>query len=311
MGLCTPHLWHALSGLAFLPSEQAPQCELAENIVLVPIHWHIHWTCSLTPFMHGRQCVFDRSCGWCASCSLLQFLFLSTHWVRFLGYRKPLQGVCQGCLITHFSARSCKHEMIPVSVWGWWLELKWRYRSVWVFFLWTLVFSLSLILTSRKGIAPSFFSSTVNLIDSNLVLLEPAKSLFTVWPNNNSVIHISNPEEEFVLCLVNGQGFEMFHVYYWLLRVTRVNPWLPLWSARMTPFLLQVLDVKHNPINWNTVVMGWFNHLVCRPLLILPQPPAWLHQLVFASTSTMRLESLSSVALILSTKWAMWEVILS
>ena len=77
------------------------------------------------------------------------------------------------------------------------------------------------------------------------------------------------------------------------------------------PFLLEVLDVKHNPINWNTVVMGWFNHLVCRPLLILPQPPAWLHQLVFASTSTMRLESLSSVALILSTKWAMWEVILS
>lgn len=68
----------------------------------------------------------------------------------------------------------------------------------------------------------------MNLIDSNLVLLEPAKSLFTVWPNNKSVIHISNPEEGFVLCLVNGQGFEMFHVYYWLLPVTRVNPWLPL-----------------------------------------------------------------------------------
>ena len=50
------------------------------------------------------------------------------------------------------------------------------------------------------------------------------------------------------------------------------------------------------------VVIGWFNYLVCCPLLILPQPPAWLRQLVFASTSTMRLESLSSVTLILSTK---------
>lgn len=49
-------------------------------------HWHIGWTCSLTPFIHGRQSVFNCSCGWCVSCSLLWSLFLSTHWVRFLGY---------------------------------------------------------------------------------------------------------------------------------------------------------------------------------------------------------------------------------
>ena len=76
----------------------------------------------------------------------------------------------------------------------------------------------------------------------------------------------------------------------------KVNPWLPLWSVVWLPFPLEVLDVKHNSVNWNTVVIGWFNYLVCRPLLILSQPPAWLHQLVFASTSTMRLGSLSSVA---------------
>ena len=71
-------------------------------------------------------------------------------------------------------------------------------------------------------------------------------------PDNKSVIRVSNPEGGFVLCFVNGLEFEMFHIHVGGKGEPMAAPVICLYDF---PSYWKYVDVKHNSVNWHTVVI--------------------------------------------------------
>ena len=148
---------------------------------------------------------------------------------------------------------------MPVFVWGWWLELS-EYTDP----------CGSPFCTPLSSISPNpsdlhiqewyplfilvFHCEFYQCSPGIYLCQEPPKLPFAMRPDDEYVIHIVEPKGWFVICLVDGFCFEVFHKHKLAITGDSGEPIAaPVVCSRDFSLYWKYVDFKQNSVNWYTV----------------------------------------------------------
>ena len=187
-------------------------------------------------------------------CCLMGFGTLNSHCLYSLVFREAwtwaISFLRQSGRVIMTSARLMSVRTTDLLCCRWWLELKFKYWSVWVSLPYTMTCvlpsSLMFTLTSRKGNLPSCSGSIVNLmLESRLLKWVVNSSTWYSWITVNVSSTYLNPSEGWGWGLCREQSH-------------RILPYigLLLWATLVIPWLLRVSVCISLPCMWNRWCSG-------------------------------------------------------